>query len=403
MSDQGYPDPAGASFGQDPDHGQQSPYGQQPPAYGQQPPPYGQQPPPYGQQPGYGQQPDYGQQPPPYQQPPAQPDYGQQPPYGQQPAAQPEYGQPQYPTQPYPQPVVPQFGAEAGPPQYPGYPAPGSTGGGGGGRRGLLISSIVAVLVALGVGAYFLFSGSSASADTPRAVVTKFFDAGKAHDVAAASKLLCAKDVARHVVNQLGSGGDKVKTYTIKSVHQKSDTKATVTVTYSTTDSPGSQTIPFPVVKENGKWKLCISDLSIGGVGGGSPPSAPTPSFPTSAPSLPIAVPSLPVPSIPGGGQLPAGFNVCAMVGSDAQTVATTYVGMAELGYTDYAQSCIYHGAVPKSVTASLKASDASGYYSPTGSSGSTYQFSSVDGSSQVAVTVTSESGDLYITGVETS
>src|SRR5919198_1178642 len=164
MSDQGYPDPTGPSFGQDPN-------------YGQQPPPYGQQQPPYGPQ-----QPPYGQQPPPYGQPPA----------------------------------VPQLGAEGTPPQYPGYPAPGTTGGGGGGRRGLIISSVVGVLVALGVGAFFLFSGGSAGADTPKDVVAKFFDAGKANNVAAAGKLVCAKDVANHVVNELGSSGGRVKTYTIK-------------------------------------------------------------------------------------------------------------------------------------------------------------------------------------------
>ena len=57
------------SIPQDPQYGEQQPYGQQQP-------PYGQQPPAYGEQPAYGQQqPQYGEQP--------QPQYGEQPGYGQ--------------------------------------------------------------------------------------------------------------------------------------------------------------------------------------------------------------------------------------------------------------------------------------------------------------------------------
>ncbi|GHC42597.1 hypothetical protein [Streptomyces flavofungini] len=122
-------------------YNQPGPYGGQQP---QQPGPYGgqpQQPGPYGQppqapQPGYG----YPQQAPqgvPPQQPP-QPPYGQpqQPgPYGQQPQA--PYGQ--HPQAPYGQ-VPP-------PPQ------------GGGKKTGLIIGA-VAVVAAIGVGAYFVLGGS---------------------------------------------------------------------------------------------------------------------------------------------------------------------------------------------------------------------------------------------------
>ncbi|MFE0175096.1 hypothetical protein ACFWZ2_22510 [Streptomyces sp. NPDC059002] len=131
-------------------HHQPGPYdGQQPGPYGQQPP---QQPGPYGQpqqpQPGYGfpQQPpgpppqdgySQPQQPGPYGQPPQQAPYGQQQPqapYGQQPQA--PYGQ-----------VPPP------PPQ-----------GGGRKKTGLVIGA-VAVVAALGVGAYFLFGGDSTSVE----------------------------------------------------------------------------------------------------------------------------------------------------------------------------------------------------------------------------------------------
>ncbi|MEU2154324.1 hypothetical protein ABZ532_04740 [Streptomyces sp. NPDC019396] len=142
-------------------YNQPGPYGGQPP---QQPGPYGQppqQPGPYGQppqapaQPGYGAPqgappqpgtpPGYGypgqpQQPGPYGQPPQQPSpYGQQPgPYGQ-PAQQPPYG--------------------AGPGAYP-PPAQG-----GGGKKTGLILGAVAVVVAIGVGAYFVLGGGSTLAD----------------------------------------------------------------------------------------------------------------------------------------------------------------------------------------------------------------------------------------------
>ncbi|KUN77816.1 proline-rich domain-containing protein [Streptomyces griseoruber] len=131
-------------------HHQPGPYGGQPP----QPGPYGGQPGPYGQppqapQPGYG----YPQQPPAPQpgygyptQPPQAGPYGQPPqagPYGQQPptvgyAQQPPYGQAPYGV---PQPPVP---------------------GGGKKRTGIVIGS-VAVVAALGVGAFFVLGTGSAS------------------------------------------------------------------------------------------------------------------------------------------------------------------------------------------------------------------------------------------------
>ncbi|MEV7196563.1 hypothetical protein AB0N81_32900 [Streptomyces sp. NPDC093510] len=130
------------------------PYGGQQP---QQPGPYGGQPPqqpgPYG-----GQQP---QQPGPYGgQPPQQPPN----PYGQPPQQQPQpgYG---FPQQPPPQ--APQQGGYSQP-QQPGpygqtpYPEPPQGGGGKKKKTGLVIGA-VAVVAALGVGAYFVFGGGSGS------------------------------------------------------------------------------------------------------------------------------------------------------------------------------------------------------------------------------------------------
>ncbi|MEU2442300.1 hypothetical protein ABZ588_02035 [Streptomyces althioticus] len=102
------------------------PYGGQP----QQPGPYGRQPGPYGQQP-QAPQPGYG-----YPQQPAQPGHPgvppQQPPYGQQP----QYGMP---------------------------PQPPASGGGGGGKVAAIVVGAVAVVTAIGVGAYLLLGGDSGS------------------------------------------------------------------------------------------------------------------------------------------------------------------------------------------------------------------------------------------------
>ncbi|WP_282794752.1 hypothetical protein [Streptomyces sp. CC224B] len=125
-------------------YNQPGPYGGQQP---QQPGPYGGgQPGPYGQQPP--QQPGYGYP----QQAPQQPGYGypQQPPQGV-PPQQPPYGQP---GAPYGQPQPP-YGQQA---PYGQVPPPPS-GGGGGKKTGAIIGA-VAVVAAIGVGAYFVLGGS---------------------------------------------------------------------------------------------------------------------------------------------------------------------------------------------------------------------------------------------------
>ncbi|MFG2137360.1 hypothetical protein [Streptomyces sp. NPDC048650] len=120
------------------------PYGQQP----QQPGPYGQ---PQAPQPGYGYPQQGGQVPP---QQPQQPGYGypqqpQQPgPYGQPQAPQPGYGYPQQGQQPGP------YGQQQTP--YGAIPQGGPEGGGNGKKIGLIIGA-VAVVAAIGVGAYFAF------------------------------------------------------------------------------------------------------------------------------------------------------------------------------------------------------------------------------------------------------
>jgi len=366
MSDQGYPGQGGDPAGQSPDYGQQPPYGQQqPPAYG---PPPGQQPPP-----GYGQpgQPDYGQpQPPPaYGQPPQPPQYGQpQPPqYGQ--PQPPQYGQPQPPQYDQPQYGQPQYGQQypgpgdtaqygAVPPQYPtgGYPPPG--GAGGGGRKKGLIAGIGALVVAGIVVLVLLLAGvfSSSASASPRDQVKKLLDAGKANNVSAAKKVLCARDQAG--AEQLRQGG-AIKSYTIKSVTTSGNSgAASVTITTSLTPAPISAT--FPLVKEGGTWKVC-PDLS-GTTISNAPTTGPS-DFPSIS-SLPSGVPtnlpsvSLPSISVPNVSSLPTigpgGINPCQFA-SSAGEAATIYVSAAETGNVDLAQACVADGAVPRSVAESLQ------------------------------------------------
>ncbi|MEU9115016.1 hypothetical protein AB0D04_25325 [Streptomyces sp. NPDC048483] len=117
------------------------PYGQQP----QQPGPYGQPQQPQAPQPGYGYPQQGGQV------PPQQGGYG----YPQQPQApQPGYGYPQQGAQPgYGQQQTPYGAIPQGPPE-----------GGGNGKKIGIIVGAVAVVAAIGVGAYFVF-GSGGGGD----------------------------------------------------------------------------------------------------------------------------------------------------------------------------------------------------------------------------------------------
>lgn len=364
-------------------------------------PPFGQQPPGYGQQPPYGQpqQPGYGQQPPQYGQPaygqPQQPQYGQ-PAYGEQP----QYGQPAYGTPGQQYGGYPPTGT---PPQYPG---PGAPGGGGGSKRGIIVTSAIVVAAAIAVGAYFLFSGGSASASTPRDAVAKLIDAAKKNDINAAKSVACAK-YANRIKQGDESGRALLAGAKIGATHQTDSTHATVDLTVKV----ASQTVtePIEVVKENGSWKVCPTDTSESGSGSGSVPS----NFPTSVPSnLPTSVPSnLPttIPSIPTGlpSGLPSvpnisGINPCEFA-SDAFSAAETYVGLAEIGSANTAQGCVFQNQVPQSVTDSIKGGS---LFTPEGSSqtGPTIQFVSVDGKTHLTVTVQKESdGKFYVTNVQKS
>ncbi|MET8830369.1 hypothetical protein ABZX40_32840 [Streptomyces sp. NPDC004610] len=205
------PGPYGGQPQQPGPHGQSGPYGQ-PGPYGQQPqapqPGYGypQQPPaPLQGQPGYGypQQPGAPQQPGPY---------GQQPnPYGQQPPGQPPYGVPQ-------------------------PPAP----GGGKKRTGLIIGA-VAVVAAIGVGAYFVIGGGSGGAggieddgphklSAPATVLSKYDRFGEpTEEEASASD---AKDLEKAGITDPTSVGAIYSTTDLAAIEDPSEMSDAENITY---------------------------------------------------------------------------------------------------------------------------------------------------------------------------
>ena len=352
------------------------------------------------------QNPDPGQ--PTYPDPnyPQQPTYPP-PSYGPQPTTPlPEYGQPGYPQQGYPQQGYPQqgyppYGGPGGPTPPGGpYPPAGPVGSGGGGRKGLFIGGGVLVAL-LAVIAYFVFSGGSSSASTPKAAVTTLLDAGKTLDVKKAKSVLCeaSKNLSTYATP---TATDQVTSYKVGAVTQTDANHATVSVTVTTSGQSTSQTESVPVKKEGGSWKVCPTDI-LSSLPSSLPSSIPSGLLPSGIPSgllpsglLPSGIPSGLLPSgLPSG---LGGLNICASVGGNPLSVATTYIEAAGTGLSDMAAPCIYHGSVPDSVTASLKGK----LYIPSGSNGDTYDFATADGKSKAAVTVTKESdGKYYVTNVQ--
>lgn len=172
-------------------YNQPGPYGGQQP---QQPGPYGQQPGPYGgppQQPGPPQdQPGYGYP----QQGGQQPGYGypQQAPQGVPPQGQPgPYGHPQQQPGPYGQQQAP-YGQVPQPPQ------------GGGNKKTGIILGAVAVVVALGVGGYFLLGGGGLEDDGPHKLSAPATVLG---DYKRIGKEQPPKDVKEDPDNQLTASG----------------------------------------------------------------------------------------------------------------------------------------------------------------------------------------------------
>jgi hypothetical protein len=120
-------------------------------------------------------------------------------------------------------------------------------------------------------------------------------------------------------------------------------------------------------------------------------------------PSISVPLPSdlsLPVTLPSDLGSLPAQLgNFCAS-STSASTTALTYVGAAEIGSAQIAQGCVYQDTVSPSVTQSISGGS---IYSPQdiGGGGPVFHFTSIDGKSQLTVTVARQSdGKFYVVKV---
>ena len=250
---------------------------------------------------------------------------------------------------------------------------------GGAGVAGAVVIAIVLLLV--------LGGGASSSASTPREAVKKFLDAGKANDRARAKKLLCKQDQTSSLIDDVSSGG-RVTSYSIGE-DKTLNNQRVVVATY--TDKDGTQSVPFPVVEENGNWRVCLSRIASTL---GIPSTFPTP--PNDAGTSGGSA------TLPSGSASDSGHSAALCAGAaNGYQAATTYVGAALAGEADLAQSCVYRNSVPASITAYLKGK----FFVPAkpDDKASDVQFNSTDGTSRITVHTEKEpDGHWYVVSVKT-
>lgn len=313
------------------------------------------------------------------------PGYGQQPGYGDQ-YGQPVYGEPQYPSDQYGQ-----YGQQPGGP-YGG----GGSANSGGSQKGVFIglgAVVVAGLVVLVLAISGVFSGDSSSSGGPKEAAEKLLLASKNQNLSDVKAAVCSKDQDNSELSNI-VGEDHATDYSVGEVTQKGDNAAAVKVTVTSDGKTSDAT--FPVIKENGSWKVCPSELSIiGSPTGGPTYSTPTPSY---------TYPSSTTPTYPSSSSSLSTGSFCAST-VDAASTVKVFIGAITLSSIDLAQGCVYQGRVSRSELQSITGSDK--IYSPTvssGETGPTFTFTSVDGNTTLKVTVEKESdGKYYVTDVAES
>ena len=174
----------------------------------------------------------------------------------------------------------------------------------------------------------------------------KLLEAGKTSDVDAAKGVLCQGDIAGGLLTELQRNG-KVKTYSIDNVRKVDSTDAVVRATVATEQGrPRRRQLPRGQGRQELEGLLHLGRQRAGrpvqcvcfrlGVLPGELPSISIPSI--SVPS--ISIPSISVPSI-------GGFSNACGFATTARSAAITYVGLAEMGQTDFAQGCVYKSRWP--------------------------------------------------------
>ncbi len=251
---------------------------------------------------------------------------------------------------------------------------------------------LAALAVAAGGGlAYLLAPSSPSGATTPAAAVERLLSAGQHDDIGKAQAVLCAGDRALGQLSHLPRSGT-IASYQI-GTQSVLNHLTIVQATYTTSTSVAATTETFPVVKENGSWKVCFTK-AIATV----PSNRPAPSSSTGLPPTSFTPPS----GLPSGlVALPGAASLCS--GSTSGFgVASTYLGAVALRVVPIAQACVYHDLVPESVTTSL----AGTLFKPvtTDQNASVIDFASTVGAAKVTVRTAREPDGLYyVIGVTVS
>jgi hypothetical protein len=283
----------------------------------------------------------------------------------------------------------------APPPPYATTPSPASKPAAAKGSRrrlGLIGGAVTVVAATAAVLAYTLLSPGSSTASTPQSAVKALLDAGMHNDVKSAEAVLCAGDRAIGQVSHLQSSG-RITTYEIGDESTANGVRF-VAATFATSKTWTPSTEKFPVVKENGSWKVCFS-REIATAPGASAAGMPSGGVPSQG--LPVTAGSARTPVLPTN--LPGGAAGLCSGSTSSFGVASTYVGLAEIGEPQAAQSCVFHDQVPLAVTQRLSGK----LFGPVTSdqNASVIAFRSTDASIRVSVTTAKEAdGAYYVTAV---
>lgn len=201
------------------------------------------------------------QPPNPYQHQPGQPMPPGGPYPGQPVPGQPYAGQPQY-GQPYPAGQQPQYGAPGG------YGVPPRPSGGNGGKTAAIVGGVAVVLIAVGVGAFFLFSDGGGSIvgggySDPRDVAQAWVDQeGEPEDLVCEADLdEISKYEQDNPVQPTGLPSNMPKSETtLKSVDVPSGSDSgtfTMEMTMEMLGKETTSTATYDLVNEDGGWKVC--------------------------------------------------------------------------------------------------------------------------------------------------
>ncbi|GAB2467131.1 nuclear transport factor 2 family protein [Jatrophihabitans fulvus] len=218
------------------------------------------------------------------------------------------------------------------PPRSPQPPARGNRGV----VIGALSSVILAGLVVIVLAVAGVFSGSDTpAAAQPRDVVNSLLEASQRQDLDAVKQVVCRRDLSDPDIEDVVSDDGHATRFTIGKVTDLGGDRAEVEV--SITSSTGTDSAKLPVVKENGAWKVCLSEID----------TKPTdfPSEPTGSDSG-SSTPS--TPSSPGTTSSGTSGFSCAS-DKDAQSTARLFISYITLGNASSAYGCVYPGTVSES------------------------------------------------------